>query len=222
MLIKASFEVPVRRPEAWKVLLDVERIAPCLPGATLEGSEGTDTYLGRAKIKIGPILAQYAGKVHITEADEQAGRLLLSANGKEQRGTGRAEAVVEATLTEKTAGVTQVDVETTVDITGKAAQFGRGVMEDVAKTLIAKFADNLAAQLHPSEPAPQATPASAAVGTRSTVDSSAPSLASVSGSSGQGADLDVLALLAASPKARWSMGTLALLAVLVIRWRKSK
>jgi carbon monoxide dehydrogenase subunit G len=155
--INTSFEVPVSRDRAWEVLLDVEGIAPCMPGATLDGRDG-ERYLGRVKLKIGPISAQYSGAVTITETDAEAGRLKLLAKGKEQRGTGHAEGTVLALLTETSDGTTRVDVETTLNITGRAAQFGRSVMQDVAKKLVKTFADNLAAQLRtpaPADPGPE-------------------------------------------------------------------
>jgi carbon monoxide dehydrogenase subunit G len=220
--IDTSFEVPVPRDQAWEALLDVEGIAPCMPGATLDGRDG-DSYLGRVKLKIGPILAQYSGVVTITESDPAAGRLALLAKGKEQRGTGHAEATVLARLTETSAGVTRVDVETTLNITGRAAQFGRSVMQDVAKKLVRTFADNLAVQLGTRAPAPavEQAPATAeeddppAAAPARTSAASAPAGTEHTGAA---ADINVLGLLASSPRVRAGVGVLIALLGAVALW----
>jgi uncharacterized protein len=132
-------DVPI--DEAWKVLLDLERIAPCLPGAQLTEVEG-DEYRGTVKIKVGPITAQYKGVAKITEADEANHKVVLQAEGRDTRGQGNASAAVVATLVEEDGG-TVVKIDTDLNITGKVAQFGRGVMADVSGKLLGQFADNL-------------------------------------------------------------------------------
>lgn len=146
--ITTSFDVPVPPDRAWDVLLDVERIAPCMPGATLDSHDG-DLYEGRVKLKFGPVLAQYAGTMQIIERDPDSHSLCMVAKGREQRGTGRAEATVRARLTKAAEGSTQVDVDTEFKLSGRAAQFGRSVLQDVSKRLVTTFADNLADQLRP-------------------------------------------------------------------------
>jgi len=139
--IEDNFRVDVPVEEAWKVLLDLERIAPCLPGAQLTEVEG-DEYRGTVKIKVGPITAQYKGVAQIVEADEANHRVLLKAEGRDTRGQGNASATVTATLVGDGASTT-VNIDTDLNITGKVAQFGRGVMADVSSKLLGQFADNL-------------------------------------------------------------------------------
>lgn len=142
MDLRNSFEVPAGRAEAWAVLNDVERIAPCLPGAQLQEIEG-DEFRGVVKIKVGPVTAQYKGKAVFVERDEDAGRVVLKADGRDTRGAGNANAVITATLATVSDEVTRVNVHTDLAITGKVAQFGRGVMADVSEKLMGQFADNL-------------------------------------------------------------------------------
>ncbi|WP_409332828.1 SRPBCC family protein [Trujillonella humicola] len=145
MQLENSFTVPVPVDEAWRVLLDIERIAPCMPGAALDSVTGDD-FTGRVKVKLGPINLTYQGKASFVEKDEAAHRAVIDARGKDQRGNGTAAAVVTATLAEE-GSVTRVDVLTDLNITGRPAQFGRGVMTDVGNKLLGQFADKLAAQL---------------------------------------------------------------------------
>ena len=140
-----SFEVPLPLDQAWKVLLDIERIAPCMPGAALDTVDGDD-FTGRVKVKLGPINLTYQGKASFIEKDEAAHKAVIDARGKDQRGNGTAAAVVTAKLAAE-GSITRVDVLTDLNITGRPAQFGRGVMTDVGNKLLGQFADKLAAQL---------------------------------------------------------------------------
>jgi carbon monoxide dehydrogenase subunit G len=146
--LENSFTVPLPIDDAWKVLLDVERIAPCMPGAALDSVTGDD-FTGRVKVKLGPIALTYAGKGSFVEKDEAAHRAVIDAKGKDQRGNGTAAATITAKLAEE-GSVTRVDVLTDLNITGRPAQFGRGVMTDVGNKLLGQFADKLAAQLQES------------------------------------------------------------------------
>ena len=160
MELEHSFIVPVPPEQAWEVLLDVERVAPCMPGATIDGVDG-EVISGKIKVKVGPIALTYAGTARFTEKDEQARMVALEASGKETRGTGTASATVRSTL-QDLGGKTRVTVHTTMNITGRPAQFGRGVMVEVGGKIIEKFATNLAAQLATAGPAtdsPAAQPA---------------------------------------------------------------
>jgi uncharacterized protein len=136
-------DVPVR--EAWKVLTDVERIAPMLPGAQLQEVEG-DEYRGVVKVKVGPITAQYKGAATFVERDEAAGRVVLKASGRDTRGQGNATALITATMKPDGDG-TQVSVVTDLTVTGKVAQFGRGVMAEVSSKLLGQFVDALEADI---------------------------------------------------------------------------
>jgi carbon monoxide dehydrogenase subunit G len=171
--LENSFTVPVPIDEAWRVLLDIERIAPCMPGAALDSVTGDD-FTGRVKVKLGPINLTYQGKASFIEKDEAVHKAVIDGRGKDQRGNGTAAALITAQL--KAEGdTTRVDVLTDLNITGRPAQFGRGVMTDVGNKLLGQFADKLAAQLAsgdagataPAAPAPaeKATPAKKAAAT---------------------------------------------------------
>ena len=138
MRIEDRFTVALPLPETWEVLRDVERIAPCMPGAQLTEIEG-DEYRGVVKIKLGAITAQYKGSVHFAEIDEAGHRMVLAAKGRETRGQGNASADVVVTLVATDAG-TEVAIETDLTISGKIAQFGRGVLADVSSKLLGEFA----------------------------------------------------------------------------------
>jgi uncharacterized protein len=148
-----AFTVPTGIEEAWAVLLDAERVAPCMPGATLESVEG-DEFHGSVKVKLGPINLTYKGKAAFIEKDAAAHRVVIDARGKDARGAGTAAAVVTATLVADGDASTKVDVHTELDITGKPAQFGRGVMVDVGNKIIGQFSEHLADMLStPATPA---------------------------------------------------------------------
>jgi uncharacterized protein len=160
--MKLSNEITVPAPinEAWDLMLDVERVAPCLPGAAIEGSEG-DEYKGSMKVKIGPIVSQFKGTLHIEEANEEAHRAVMSAKARDSRGKGSANATITSTLEPAGEG-TRVSVETDLRVTGPAASFGRGVMQDVSAMLMTQFADCVATKLGREAPAEAAAPAGAA------------------------------------------------------------
>ncbi len=137
------FTVPVPPDQAWDVLLDVERIAPCMPGATVDEFDG-DVVNGRIKVKVGPVSLTYRGTAKFTERDPEAHVVVLEASGKETRGAGTASANVRAELTPDDSGHgTQVTMHTTMNVTGRPAQFGRGVMVEVGGKLVDQFAQNL-------------------------------------------------------------------------------
>ena len=154
MKLEHEFTVPTSVDEAWKVLLDVERVAPCMPGATLLTVDG-DEFTGTVKVKVGPIQVTYKGQAKFAELDESAHRAVIEATGKEARGSGTAAATVVAQM-RSTGDTTTVSVETELNVTGRPAQFGRGVMEEVAGKLIGQFANCLAEEL--ASPAAEATP----------------------------------------------------------------
>ena len=145
MKLDHSFTVPVGVDDAWQVLLDIERIAPCLPGASIDSVDGDD-FTGTVKVKLGPINLTYKGKASFVEKDEATHRAVIDARGKDARGNGTAAAKITATL-EPAGDATAVQVRTDLNITGKPAQFGRGVMVDVGNKLLGQFAECLAGQL---------------------------------------------------------------------------
>ncbi len=136
-----TFDVSVPIEMAWKVLTDVERIAPCLPGAQLQEIEGNE-YRGIVKVKVGPIQAQYKGKAIFLERDDVNFKAVLDASGRDTRGQGNASATITAQL-EAAGDKTHVTVITDLTVTGKVAQFGRGVLADVSAKILTQFVDNL-------------------------------------------------------------------------------
>ncbi|MDQ1374346.1 MAG: uncharacterized protein QOJ09_1684 [Actinomycetota bacterium] len=150
MELSNEFRVPVPVEQAWAVLTDVERIAPCMPGAQLQEVEG-DEYRGIVKVKVGPITAQYKGKARFVEQDEGAKRAVLLAEGRETRGQGNATATITATL-EPDGDGTRVFVVTDLAVTGRVAQFGRGVLADVSAKLLDQFVACLESDVLSGEP----------------------------------------------------------------------
>jgi carbon monoxide dehydrogenase subunit G len=168
-----EFTVPVPIDQAWQALMDVERIAPCMPGAAVTKVEGQDVE-GTVKVKVGPITVTYGGSATFLEVDDAAHRAVIEAHGKETRGAGTASARVTTRLHED-GGQTKVTVSTDLSVTGKPAQFGRGVMSDVGAKLLGQFADCLSHELaapsagaapegQPTPAAPSAAPAAASDG----------------------------------------------------------
>ena len=145
MELTNDFEVAAPIQVAWAVLTDVERIAPCLPGAELREVEG-DEYRGVVKVKVGPITASYQGTARFTELDEDGHRAVLRAEGRETRGQGNATAEITASMMPSGSG-TKVSVLTDLSITGRVAQFGRGVLADVSSKLLDQFVTNLEASV---------------------------------------------------------------------------
>jgi carbon monoxide dehydrogenase subunit G len=137
MKIENEFVVGAPVQQAWEAMLDLERVAPCLPGASIdEASDGE--YQGTMTIKLGPISARYRGTVKVEEADEENHRAVMKANGQETRGQGSASATITSTLYEEN-GNTRVHVETDMQVAGRVAQFGRGIMQDVAEEMMGRF-----------------------------------------------------------------------------------
>ena len=150
MKLENEFTVPASIDQAWAVLLDVPRVAPCLPGATVEPDQGAEgEYKGQMKIKIGPITAAYKGTVKIQDADEANHVVAMRAQAKDARGQGTAAATITSTM-EEVADGTKITVVTDMRVTGPAAQFGRGVMQDVSAKLMTRFAECLAEQMQAS------------------------------------------------------------------------
>ena len=160
MKLENRFTVPVPRDQAIKVLLDVERIAPCMPGATLTSRDG-EAFTGTVKVKVGPINLTYGGNAKFVSVDEAAGVVVIEGSGKETRGTGTAKALVTCRLVDK-GGSTDVEVDTDLSITGKPAQFGRGVLADVSAKLVDQFASCLSEEILAGTPEPAAPGTAAA------------------------------------------------------------
>ena len=152
-----TFTVPVDRNTAWAAFQDIASVAECFPGAAVTSAEG-DTFEGTCKVKLGPVALQYSGSGAFLERDAEQYRMLLEAKGRDKRGNGTAGAKVTTTFHEDAPGSTRVDVVTDLQITGKPAQFGRGVMQDVSDKLLGQFVDCLKARIGPP-PGPPAAPA---------------------------------------------------------------
>ncbi|MGP4007320.1 SRPBCC family protein [Streptomyces sp. 4N124] len=145
MELHHEFTVPVPVDDAWRTLLDIERVAPCMPGASVEEYDGK-TVTGSVKVKVGPITVTYKGTAVFEEQDESAHRMVLIASGRETRGQGTARATVTGTLSERDGG-TAVSVRTDLTVTGRPAQFGRGVLAEVGDRLVGQFAACLSERL---------------------------------------------------------------------------
>jgi carbon monoxide dehydrogenase subunit G len=156
MRLDDEFTVPAPVERAWPVLLDLERVAPCLPGAAIESRSSGDEYVGTMAVKLGPITARYRGTVRFVEADEAARRSVLRASATDARGEGTAAATITSTL-EAVPGGTCVRVSTDLQVTGPVARFGRGVMQDVSAKMMRRFAACLAEEMA-AGPAPAPPP----------------------------------------------------------------
>ena len=166
MELDHEFTVPVPVGQAWPVLLDVERIAPCLPGATLDSVDG-DEFTGRLKVKLGAMTITYKGSARIASQDESAHTVTIEGTGKEARGAGTASATVQAQMHDE-GEQTRVTVHTKLNITGRPAQFGRNILSEVGGKLISRFAGNLEKEITREEPPAEASAAEASVATPET------------------------------------------------------
>lgn len=163
MELQNSFVVPTDIDTAWRSMQDVEGLAPCMPGATLETHEG-DEFTGNVKVKLGPVSMVFGGVARFVSKDEATHTLVIEGSGKDSRGGGTAKGQVTAILVAEAPDRTRVDVNTDLTITGKAAQFGRGVMQDVAGRIVDQFAGNLATLLAAGAAAEAGSTAEAADG----------------------------------------------------------
>ena len=151
MKLEHTFSVPADLDTVWAAVLDPERVAPCMPGASLSEVEG-DSFKGTVKVKVGPISLQYKGSGEFLEKDEAARKVVIKASGKDTRGNGTASATVTVTLRED-GDATAGSVDTDLSITGKPAQFGRGLISEVGGKILDSFASCLATKLAPEPPA---------------------------------------------------------------------
>lgn len=181
MKLEHSFTIPVTVDEAWPILLDIKRIAPCMPGAAVDMVDGDD-FSGTVKVKLGPISLTYKGQAKFIEKNDSTHTAVIDARGRDSRGNGTATAKITANLKAK-GDSTDVNVVTDLNITGKPAQFGRGVMVDVGNKIIGQFADCLATKLGSDEqesaaseataPAAAAKPSGAETSTKDQSDAAA-------------------------------------------------
>jgi len=162
MKIDNEFSVGVPVERAWQALTDLEALAPCMPGAELTGVDG-DVHRGKVRVKVGPMVSQFAGTARFVERDEAAHHAVISAAGKDMRGGGNASATVDARLREEGTG-TVVTVSTDLNISGRLAQFGSGMIKEISEKLFAQFVANVETQLlaTPEAPTAEAEPVSVA------------------------------------------------------------
>jgi carbon monoxide dehydrogenase subunit G len=171
-----TFTVPATLDETWAAFNDIESVASCFPGATVTSVEG-DEFKGSCKVKLGPISLVYNGAGKFLERDDSTHKFVVEAKGKDKRGNGTAGADVTATFTESSPGATSVEVVTDLSITGKPAQFGRGVIQDVSDKLLQQFVDCLESRVGggpEAEPAAAAPPEKAAAASGETAEKAAP------------------------------------------------
>ena len=164
MKLEQSFEVHASVDRVWQTLIDIERVAPCLPGAEITEAGEDGTYRGTFSVRLGPTTAAYRGELSMDEVDEGAHRVVMRASGQDKRGQGSAKASIVSTMHEE-GEVTRVDVETDFTITGRLARFGRGGMiEDISNRLLRDFADCLQESIE-APPAPEPNPPAAGAST---------------------------------------------------------
>ena len=218
MQIDNDFTVRMPVDEVWKLFLDVERLAPCMPGAQLTEIDG-DEYKGIVKVKVGAVNAQYKGTVIFEEIIEKEHRLVLRAKGRETKGQGTANAAVTVCMTER-GSETDVEVRSDLQIRGKVAQFGRGILVDVAEKLVDEFIEAAEAELaaHSTELKAQATEAVPPAGTLADSVTTGPRIID----SPEAEPIDLLELGGASVGKRLLpvVGFLSFLLLFIVLWRR--
>ena len=224
MELTNTFEVDRPIDETWKILMDLEFIAPCMPGAQLTEIEGEE-YRGLVKIKVGPITAQYKGKARFVEQDEVARRAQLKAEGRDPR-QGNANAMVTATMEPSSETTTSVTVHTDLSLSGKIASFGRGAIEDVSKKILGQFTDNLRDKLAQDQdkaapPEETATAAKAEATAASTVSNAATAAAATNVrkiDSAEPEPVDLLAVTGSTLTKRLAPVVGGVFVLLILRW----
>ncbi|OUZ12421.1 hypothetical protein BHE97_01520 [Aeromicrobium sp. PE09-221] len=214
MLLKNEFTIDAGMEETWALLTDLERIAPCMPGAALEGRDGED-YLGGVKIKVGPIGAHFKGTARFAEKDDAAKSAVIAAAGKDPKGQAAANARISARLEKEGETRTRVLIDTELDISGRMAQFGRGAIADVSNRLIGQFTDNLSRELAGGGAATRAEEHTTAPGAGPAQPAAA---AGATTTEGADAGLDAMSLLVPMVKERYGQAIAGGVAGLVLGW----
>ena len=207
MKIANQFTVGAPIGRAWEVLCDLEQVIPLMPGAQLTGHEGDD-YLGKVKVKVGPVTSEFSGKVRFVEQDRDQHRAVIDAKGKESRGTGNAAATVTAQLRED-GERTNVTVDTDLKIVGKLAQFGSGMLQQVSEKLLGQFVESLEAELAAKNTQSTGTPAS---------PESPASPASAASAAPEPEPIDLLELAGGDQLKKYGAVAVAVVAVLLLIW----
>jgi uncharacterized protein (TIGR03382 family) len=212
MKIANQFAVSAPIEQAWDVLCDLEQVIPLMPGAQLIGHEGDD-YLGKVKVKVGPVTSEFSGKVHFVELDRAQHRAVIDGKGKEARGTGNAAATVTAQLHED-GQRTVVTVDTDLKIVGKLAQFGSSMLQQVSEKLLGQFVESLEAKLASDSAGSPASPVTAAAPGAANGQVTSPRQAPAA----EPAPIDLLELAGANQLKKYGSVALAALGVLVLVW----
>jgi uncharacterized protein (TIGR03382 family) len=219
MKIANQFTVSAPIEQAWDVLCDLEQVIPLMPGAQLVGHEGDD-YLGKVKVKVGPVTSEFSGKVRFVEQDRHEHRAVIDGKGKEARGTGNATATVTAQLHE--AGErTHVTVDTDLKIVGKLAQFGSGMLQQVSEKLLGQFVESLEAKLAAEGPATDGDSAGAPAAAGAEEPIPARPANPVPGTRQAPAEpepIDLLQLAGGGQLKKYGAAALAVVAVLALLW----
>ena len=159
--IEETIRVGAPLDRVWRYIIDPHRVVSCLPGAELTGDEGERTYLGRVKVKVGPVTASYAGRAELVEVDEARHSVRLTGEGRESGGAGSARLTMRSQLVTMPDGTTEIRIEADVDVAGKIVQFGRGMIEGVSRQLFRQFAECVRAELETPAAAVEPSPHSA-------------------------------------------------------------
>jgi uncharacterized protein len=220
MKIANQFTVSAPIEQAWDVLCDLEQVIPLMPGAQLVGHEG-DEYLGKVKVKVGPVTSEFSGKVRFVEQDREQRRAVINGKGKESRGTGNAAATVTAQLQEA-GDRTSVTVDTDLKIVGKLAQFGSGMLQQVSEKLLGQFVESLEAKLAAESAGSTATPANTAEAVSADERTPASPLNPVPGTSqapvAEPEPIDLLELAGGDQLRKYGAAAVAVVAVLALIW----
>jgi uncharacterized protein len=220
MKIANQFNVSAPIEQAWDVLIDLEQVIPLMPGAQLVGHEG-DEYLGKVKVKVGPVTSEFSGKVRFVEQDREQHRAVIDGKGKEARGTGNAAATVTAQLQEA-GDCTKVTVDTDLKIVGKLAQFGSGMLQQVSEKLLGQFVESLEAKLAAESAGSTISPANTAETPNAEepipVRPVSPVPGTNQGPSTEPEPIDLLALAGGGQFKKYGAAAAALVAVLALIW----
>ena len=215
MKIANQFSVSAPIEQAWDVLCDLEQVIPLMPGAQLVGHEGDD-YLGKVKVKVGPVTSEFTGKVRFVEQDRDQHRAVIDGKGKESRGTGNAAATVTAQLHDD-GDRTHVTVDTDLKIVGKLAQFGSGMLQQVSEKLLGQFVESFEAKLTAENAGSPASPASPVV-PADTEAAAKPVAEARQAPTAEPEPIDLLELAGAGQLKKYGSAAAAVLAVLVLIW----
>ena len=211
MKIANEFTISAPVDDAWDLLTDLAQVVPLMPGAQLIGREGDD-YLGKVKVKVGPVTSEFTGKAHFVDLDQEHRRAVIDARGREARGTGNAAAVVTAQVHPEGTG-SRVTVDTDLKIVGKLAQFGSGMLQQVSEKLLGQFVESLEAKLAGSAQ-PPAEPAPKDAGAATDGQTQAPTMETATAAA-EPAPIDLLELAGGGALKKYGPAVLAALALLL-------